>query len=989
MYVNTILRRVLVAGLAAVILASGAYLIWRATRPSAKSLIAAARVARNRGQIDEARRIVNQAVGLHPTSAPVCVAAAELELASEHLETALVHLERAEYDGSSAALTAIGSAGDILYRLRRMEEAEQRFRRVLALDPPNVMARQRLAQLAAIAGRRWDATRFYFEIIKAGQFDTHDLALLGDPELAYKNRAFVDLLAGPATDDVWLTEGAARHALFRSEGTKAARLYGQLAAMRPGDIEIQAGYGRALFEAGAVAEFLKWYSRLPAAALDHYEIWDVCGRFAQQRQEYDVAIRCYWEAIRRDPNLRQAHYQLAGLLHQRGDERRAQAFRERAEQLHAFSETLSLIHIDTNRLDVVERAAELAATLARPWETWGWVHAAALRSGRRDHREEADRLRTSLTADTPLTLPVGNLALKHDLSDYPSPAWRESSVAADGNVAKQAVLRAPSVRFADMAADAGIDFTYHNGDDPREPGIPIWKSSGGGVAALDYDGDAWPDLYFTQGCDWPPQAGQSQHLDRMFRNLGNGRFLDVTASSGLGDERYGQGVSAGDFDADGFGDLHVANIFANRLYRNNGDGTFTDCTEEAGIKPGGWTTSSLLADLNGDALPEIYEVTYVAGREPFEHVCHDNATGKPVPRTCSPTVFAAEQDRLYLNLGDGRFEDISDRAGIRAPDGKGLGIAAGDFDGSGRLSLYVANDTTANFLFLNRTTNAGDIPTFAEEAILRGCALDSDGRAQASMGIAVDDADGDGLLDLYITNFHKEYNVMYRQLPGGMFADVSNTSGLKPDDLVLLGFGTQFVDGDLDGWPDLVVANGSVDDFGDHGLPFRMRAQYFANRGGGRFVELPSEQLGEYFQRDLLGRSMAKLDWNRDGREDVVISHLDTPAALVTNTTPSAGRFLAIELRGVLSNRDAIGALVQVTQGGIRRSKQLTAGDGYQASNERRLIFGLGNAESVDEFLVRWPSGGTQVFTDLKAGIEYLLIEGRSELSRFEPATRN
>ena len=250
------------------------------------------------------------------------------------------------------------------------------------------------------------------------------------------------------------------------------------------------------------------------------------------------------------------------------------------------------------------------------------------------------------------------------------------------------------------------------------------------------------------------------------------------------------------------------------------------------------------------------------------------------------------------------------------------------------------------------------------------------------MGIAADDADGDGLTDLFVTNFYNEYNTLYRQLPGGIFSDVSHTARLKEPSLSKLGFGTQFIDGDLDGWPDLVVANGHVDDFRSHGIPFRMQAQFFANVGGGRFTELPARQLGDYFQQELLGRGLARIDWNRDGREDFVVSNINSPVCLVTNQTAETGHFLALQLRGVESNRDAIGAVVKLTVGGRTRTKQLTGGDGYQASNHRQLLFGLGDSMSVDELSVRWPSGREQSFQNVPADAEYLLVEGRTEVAR-------
>lgn len=258
----------------------------------------------------------------------------------------------------------------------------------------------------------------------------------------------------------------------------------------------------------------------------------------------------------------------------------------------------------------------------------------------------------------------------------------------------------------------------------------------------------------------------------------------------------------------------------------------------------------------------------------------------------------------------------------------------------------------------------------------------SGGKAQASMGVAADDADGDGLIDLFVTNFYNEYNTLYRQLPGGVFADVSNTARLKEPSLAKLGFGTQFIDADLDGWPDLVVANGHVDDFRSHGIPYRMQPQFFANVGAGRFTELPAEQLGGYFQQELLGRGLARVDWNRDGREDFVVSNLNSPACLVTNQTPETGHFLAIQLRGVESNRDAIGAVVKITAKGVTRTKQLTAGDGYQASNQRQLLFGLADNVTVDVLSVRWPSGREQTFQNIPVDSEFMLVEGRTELAR-------
>ena len=976
------MRRGLAVGVIAAVVIAAGYCAWRAGRPSADRLALAARRELQAGNAGQARRLVERGVALDPASAAVRLAAAEVELDSDRTEQALAHLEHARDDGSAAALNAIGAAGDLLFKLNRMSPAEERFRLVCDRNPQSVVARQKLALLLALSGRPAEAESVFFEIVKGGRFDTHDLALLGDPEQVFDNPEFIKRFEKSASGDLNAARGAAYYQMHLMQMSRAAESYRALVARDPGDVEAQGGRGRALADAGSRGEFLSWHAHLPADAAKHAGVWIAQGRFAQRISEEDVAIRCFWEALKRDPNQMQANYQLAVLLHQKGLDPPARDFQRRSEQLQQLSEILRQILLDDSRVNLLLKAADLTSSLGRPWEARGWYQAALDRRADQSLREKIARLSESIDEATPQTLPEVNPANRCDLSQFPLPEWGGSSGgAADEAPPGSRWMR--GVTFLDLAREARVLFTYDSGDDPDVPGMMIFESSGGGVAALDYDGDGWPDLYFTQAGDRPGAPARAKRMDQLFRNTGNGCFGDATLASGLGDERFSQGVTAGDYNDDGFTDLYVGNIGENRLYRNNGDGTFTDSTSAARLKSGDWTTSALVADLNGDGYPEIYDVTYVAGREPFEHVCHDPQV-KDAPRICSPTVFSAEQDRLFLNLGDGTFEEIGERAGIHAPEGKGLGIAAGDFDGSGRLSLYVANDTTDNFLFLNQTAHPGDFPLFLEQARPLGCAVDAEGRAQASMGIAVDDFDGNGLADLFVTNFYKEYDTLYRQLPGGLFVDVSAQAGLKEPTLPMLGFGTQFIDGDLDGWPDLVVANGHVDDFREYGVPFRMRAQYFANLGNGRFVELPARQLGNYFQQELLGRGMARLDWDRDGREDFAVSNLDTPAALVTNRTPETGNFLALELRGVESNRDAIGAAVRIEAGGRSRWKWMTAGDGYESSNQKRLVFGLGNLTAADALSIRWPSGREQTFSKVAGDAEYILIEGR-DLVRLKP----
>jgi len=446
----------------------------------------------------------------------------------------------------------------------------------------------------------------------------------------------------------------------------------------------------------------------------------------------------------------------------------------------------------------------------------------------------------------------------------------------------------------------------------------MFEFSGGGCAALDFDRDGWPDLYFTQGCRWPVREDDFTRLDRLYRNLGTGSFADVTQAAGLRENRFSGGVTSGDFDNDGFPDLYVANTGANRLYRNNGDGS---------------------------------------------------------PRMCMPFHFSGAQDQIYLNLGDGRFRNVTPGSGIEVEDGKGLGVVAADLCGRGKLDLFVANDTVMNSLFENRTKGPGGPLAFVESGLSRGVALNRDGRAEGCMGIAVGDVDGDGRQDLFVTNFHLESNTLYLQQSPGTFADRTRESGLVQSSLSMLGFGAQFLDADMDGWLDLIVTNGHIDDLRRYGRPYRMPMQFYANRGQGRFAELPAETLGPFFQQKALGRGLARLDWNRDGREDAAISFLDRPAALLTNTTRDVGNRLSMTFSGVSSPRDATGATVRAKLGKRTIVRQLTGGGGYQAANQQHVVIGLGSASEVARLEVRWPSGRRQVFDNPPINHELLLVE--------------
>lgn len=862
-------------------------------------------------------------------------------------------------------------AGDILLlSLHQLSPAETFLREALALQPSHHSAQGHLAGLYGLCGLTSLTTSLRFERLKAGQFAEVDLMLLALSDTAAENAAsLVDYLQSSPDDPLTLI--ARGHQAWQQHELAAARLlYERGLNQRPDLDDAQCRLGRILFELSDDSAFLDWHGRLPATAREHPEAWAVRGDWSHRQGDVRGSVRCYWEAARRDPTHRRAHHQLGQCLSSLGDAQLAEAFQRRNACLQELLLAAKQTGLDRS-ITAAQRTMHAAKLCSHPWEEWGWAEAVRFRS-----RGQVDSRSVSRpAAELPRVLISAQPAQQNDLSHFPLPVWMQGSQAASVPTTNIARVGAGPIHFVDQAAQTGLHFEYINGDDLPGPGMRIFQFAGGGVGVLDYDRDEWPDLYFTQGGRWPVPESQPPS-DVLFRNCRGMKFENVTITAGIFEADYSQGLAVADINGDGWEDLFIANVAGNRLFRNNGDGTFDDITQSANVSDGAWSTSAVCADFNGDALPDLFVVNYLAGPGLLDRICQQS---NGVPRACTPHEFDASEDQLLLNLGDGRFRDISAEAGVLAPGGKGLGVVAADFNQSGRLSLFVGNDTTANFFFHNVTAKPGDVPLFVESAVVTGLAFDREGRSLACMGIAADDADGDEQLDLFVTNYYNESNTFYQRTSNLLFSDVTGNAGLREPSLKQLGFGTQFLDTDLDGWLDLVVTNGHVDDETARGIPLQMSPQIFRNIGQGRFIEVSAQELGEWFQRKYLGRGLARLDWNRDGRDDFAVSHLDSPAALLTNETPRQGHFLSIQLVGTVSARDAIGTTVRVKTSSRSRSRQLTAGDGYQASNERRLIFGVEQDERVDIF-VRWPSGREDTFRDIETDTAWIAIEGRLEL---------
>ena len=944
--------------------------IWGASELDRLKLQAARHLMAER--YDDAERIALEVLKAEPHASLALLVAGECATRRQRDEDAIRYFGRVANDGSANSVRALYLAADRYVATGHAQDAEECLRDALRNDPSNTNVNQALAVLLQKQGRTWESSPFLRRTLLNGHIEKQNIIVTAAIDTTFLDDfQFTEncLATEPHNSEVLL--GRTKRHLSLGRLHNAEKLLQQIASEYPHSTEAFAQLGSVLLDSGTEEGFLKWHRSLPTDSPAHPEIWYTQGMWARRNGQDAAAIRCFLEAAVLDPNHAGSIFQLSQLLRQTKYSHLSEQLAKRSKQLSQLKYLLMEVRYgyDTH---LTRKVVELLDVLDRPLEAAAWCQMLQIWDlGNADWaRSKKSRLLNRLSNDGELTLPAGQLVANVDRSQFPLPKFSASVMRIDG---ARGTLPVPgNLRFVDVAPSVGIEFNYVNGTTVEKGLVHILQATGGGIAVNDFDLDGWSDLYFVQSGEFPIEASNTKYSNRFYRNLGNGRFEDVTIVSGLEDANYGQGVAVGDYNSDGFPDVYISNFGSNCLYENTGDGYFRDVTNLAGVGGDNWSTSCMFADLNGDALPEIYVANYALKNEVLELTCRHEGQ----PRTCAPTLLTADQDQLYQNQGDGTFSSVTQQSGIVAEDGKGLAVVAADFEGTGQLNIFVANDTSANFYFRNETDRSDGRLKLREQAIVSGLGFDEVGKLQACMGVATGDANGDGLLDMFVTNFYGESNVLYEQQPDHTFTDSSREAKVRDSGFYMLGFGTQFIDGELDGWPDLIITNGHIDLSFAHGNPDRMPPQYMRNTGGGEFVELTADSLGPYFQGRYFGRALATLDWNRDGREDVCISHLESPAALLTNTTPDVGNHLAIRLCGVASNRDAIGAIVTVEAGGRKRVKHLIGGDGYFVSNQRQLVFGLGTTISVDRLTVRWPSGAVQSFEQVPPNQEILLVEG-------------
>ncbi len=529
-----------------------------------------------------------------------------------------------------------------------------------------------------------------------------------------------------------------------------------------------------------------------------------------------------------------------------------------------------------------------------------------------------------------------------------SPAWMINGPAID-------------VHFTDITEKAGIKFTHVSSPEKKY----VVESMSGGVALFDYDGDGYLDLYLVNSLTVDLVKSKGETRSVLYRNNGNGTFTDVTDKTGVGDIGWGMGVAIGDYNNDGWDDIYVTCLGPNHLLKNNGNGTFTDVTKKADVGDPRWSTGAAFVDYDNDGKLDLFVSNYVdfdVDNLP-EFGKGRTCQFKGIPVQCGPRGLKGAGDTLYHNNGDGTFTDVSRKAGVSDPDGYyGLGVIASDFDGDGLVDIFVANDSTPNFLYHNN----GD-GTFKDIGFSSGIAVNENGSEQGSMGVTLGDYDHDGRLDLFITNFDDDYNTLYHNDGKGSFTDVSYAAKIAAVSLPYVGWGTWFIDYDNDGWADLLVVNGHVY---PQLASYRQRNFVHHNNRDGTFTEVGA-QLGAPFVEKRTGRGAAFGDIDNDGDTDVVINNLDGPAQVLRNDGGNANTSVLIKTIGVKSNRDGIGARIKIVSGDLTQIDEVHSGGSYLSQSDLRLHFGLEKRTKIDVIEVHWPSGTVDKIVD--AGVNRIL----------------
>jgi tetratricopeptide (TPR) repeat protein len=953
-----------------------------------ESQLARAEELAERGQYAEAATLLKRVLVANPQDAEVLFLLANLSAAQGDLAEAITVLDGISPDHPEAGIPSLGQSADWCLELKRYDEAERRYREVLRRVPEAAPARRQLAFLLNRQGRRHEAAEQIRELCMLGdvrQDELHSLIML--------SHAMYDEPQGDSVDPQQVTYepvgegGVARKQFTDAKFKEAADTLQPLIDAGNAPPAIDALYGRAVVESQDDQRFVKWLAQVNPATKDTADYWAALGTYLISQRRFEEATRALLEAADRDPTDMNSFGRLGQTLRTLGDTEASQRWLDRWEDMNELIKANNRIsESNPPNPQQIDELIALLEKLNRPLEAVLWKSIADHYRGASQQELAANQTRLKVILQGGSSFASDQQRLCNvDKSLYPIPRLDQVEEIATQPIDAPALRREQPTpaSFQDVAEAAGVDHAYQVAAQPQTEGFAIYQTYGGAVACLDFDLDGHSDLYFAQGGSDPPSF-QGPLSDQLYRNLSadgessaeveSVRMVDVTNVGNAVDNRYSLGATAGDWNQDGFADLVIANLGEDTLLINRGDGTFDHVPIVAPNDQNRVPSSVAMADLSGDSLPDMYELSYVD--DPTMIYLPKRDESRQVIKAMSPMQYAPGPDRICINDGQGGMvirPFNTDATDFRA----GLGLIVTDFNGQPGNEVFVGNDLYPDQLWVRDPAT----DRWSDVAPAVGCAFGIRGSMTASMGIGAGDVDNNGLIDIHVTNYFNRNSSLFLNL-GESFLERNVQYGLAEASMSVLGFGTQMIDYDNDGLLDMAVTNGHIEKAITIDEPFEQPAQLFSNLGG-RFQLIDVDDPSGYWGRKHLGRGLARVDLNRDGKNDIVITHLGERSALLVNRTPSDHHWLQVQLVGVNSERDAIGATVTVDHGEAdhtgRQTSWTTAGDGYLSRNEPVVHFGLGREAGPVRVQVKWPDGSSQTWEGITPDRRVLMIQGEDE----------
>lgn len=961
------------------------------------------------GKPEQCKGILRENIVAQPDHWPSVFLLAQAEDHLGHRSEAIELLAEIPLDDAEFGIAATGQRAQWLAGRGKVIEARGLYEQLLKRTPDLLIVRRQLADLLNKVGWRYEADRVLRPVIESGEATEDELRVSMNRAFPYsrmlppKPKGTAARIEGPLSRAIGLLEAG--------KPRKASEALVKWLQHNGDDAGAKAALARSLAEVQAFEELDRFLAQVADDADAYPNYWIAVGDRATENENRRTAVGAYLQALRLDSTHQAAHKRVVSALVREADVDAANRMDDRYFILRsANSAAMALgrgnvsdehagkdLVADLLKIGEVELARawldKLQSRLSRTTVFREWAAEQANAIGKMSEGEIEERRLCGI-----------------DLDDYPSESEVKQAVGRHVGTSQVGLANqieaepdtVHSANFVNVATQLGIRHSYRNGNPARLKNLRIFEQVGGGVAACDFDQDGWCDFYCAQAASSPTLAingkgdgegkllrGETTHTNALFRREGD-KFTSIAQLAGVNDTGYGFGVTAGDWNQDGFPDLLVGNLGVNRLYVNQGDGTFRliESASNESWMDHRFTMGVAIADMDGDGIPDLIEVNYVSGSSMYEPL--ELGPDGHALHYAGPLRFAAAGDRIWMTQGDGELTPLELGDSAQAPTVEkqtseigdtaypGLGLIVSDLDGRPGLEAFVANDLRPNQLWTRKDFSpVAAKPEFIDVAVVSGCAFSSRGQSNACMGVAMGDFDGNAMPDLLVTNWEDEWVNFFLQHSLAQFRDVAPSYRLDTLSEGLLGFGAQAIDYDHNGMLDVVIANGHIDDFRHRGGGYKMPAQLLVNRG--RFFEAARHQDQGYWEGTHLGRCVITCDYNRDGRSDVVITDMDEPMVLLENRTESDAHYIQLELVGVSCERDAIGARVEVVSGNDHYVQVAATGDGYQGRNERVLTYGLGHHSEPVTVTISWPNGVRTHAENLPVDQRYLLIEGRNE----------